>query len=879
MKNIFFLSFFLFSISAFCGDQKSNSSAVSPVTPLVEEGNKLLSKGQFSAAMVVWQKVLETEPDNANANFKMGMCYYNSLDESPKALPYLKKASKKTTDKYDFFSATEKNSPYDALYFLGETYLAVNQPDSALWLFFQYEDKFAGNPPISVDRQIRNCINAKNAVKNPRDVTMKNPGKSINTSYAETNPVLTIDNSIMFFASRKAVKDVNKQVSNVHGKLDADIYYSRKDASGKWDAPVAFKWNSDKDEMPLYISADGLTLYFSKEIKGQSDIYMSNFADKIWSSPKPVAEINSAANETGISVSADGKYLYFCSDREGGTGKFDIYQCLKSGAKWGAPKNLGTALNTGFSETSPYINPNGKTLFFASNGYRDGMGGYDIFYSELKDNGTWSTPQNMGFPINTTRDDINFYITGGGTRYYATVREEKDSYDIFKIEGGGFSVENIDVTGQVVTLTQEMTVSDVVEVQKTVEKEVEVVETIETTVEVIKEVERVDVEKEKAKMDSMTVLAKKEAGLEKAQLEVEKAKYEAQKAQAHADSIKAIANIKMADEDKAKAEADAKKFAADKSKTDAEKAKSDAAISAAEASKAKSEATIAAAQKAKDDAANAKAIAEAKTADANKAKSDAAAVQAEATRVKAEADKLKAQESAAVAASNKASAEQKTLELKNQLAEAEKPKNEAMKAKAEADKAKAEADKLKAQETIAAANKSKSDAVIASAEKAKADAESKKAAADIASSEKAKADAAKADAIAKTAQANADKAAADAATKKAQADIANAEKAKLDVAKSQADAAKVDAIAKTAQANADKATADAASKKATADIAAAEKSKADAAKAEADAKKAEEMAKKAQADADAKKAQLEILKLNPPQPKATPSKPNPSGGK
>lgn len=875
MKNIPLFFLLIIASFAFAGDGKNCTAPVSPLAPLVEDGNKLLSKGQFSAAMAVWQQVLATEPDNANANFKMGMCYYNSLDESPKALPYLKKAAKKITDKYDFFNVAEKNAPYDALYFLGETYLASNQPDSALWIFFQYEDKFNGNPPISVDRQIRNCINAKNAVKNPRDVTMKNPGKNINSSYAETNPVLTVDNSVMFFASRRAVKDANKQVSKVNGKFDADIYYARKDVSGKWDAPVPFKWNTDKDETPLYISADGLTLYFSKETKGQSDVFVSSYMDKVWGSPKPIAEINSGANETGVSVSADGKYLYFCSDREGGTGRFDIYQCVKAGAKWGSPKNLGTSLNTGFSETSPYINPNGKTLFFASNGYRDGMGGFDIFYSELKDNGTWTQPQNMGFPINTTRDDINFYITGGGTRYYATVREENNSYDIFKIEGGGFAVENIDVSGQVVTLTQEMTVSDVVEVQKTVEKEVEVVETIETTVEVIKEVNVVDVEKEKAKMDSMMVLAKKEAGLEKQQLEIERAKYEAMKMQARADSVKAIADIKIAEASKAKSNAEAAAAVAVKAKAEADKAKADATISASEATKAKANAAIAAAQKAKDDALAAKSNADAKTAEANKAKSDAAAVQAEAAKVKAEADKEKAIAAAAAAVTAKAKQEETNLTLKNQLAEAEKPKNEAIKAKAEADKAKAEADKLKAQETIAAAGKAKSDAVIASAEKSKFDAESKKAAADIALAEKVKAEAAKADAISKVAVMNAEKATADAAIKKATADIANAEKAK-------ADAAKAEAIAKTAQAATDKATAEAVSKKAAADMAAAEKAKAEAAKAEADAKKAEEMAKKAQSDAEAKKTQLEILKLNPPQKKpaaAGGARPNPTGEK
>ncbi|MEK6616090.1 MAG: tetratricopeptide repeat protein, partial [Bacteroidota bacterium] len=263
MKNIYSSSFFLLSLSVLhvsiavstiaiagiMGTADDNAkSFASPVTALAEDGNKLMSKGQFSAAMAVWQKILEQEPDNANANFKMGMCYYNSLDESPKALSYLKKAAKKISGKYDFFSAAEKNAPNDVLYFLGETYLASNQPDSALWLFFQYEDKFGGFPPIPVERQIRNCINAKNSQKNPRDVTMKNPGKSINSSFTETNPVLTIDNSVMFFASRRIAKDANKQLSNVTGKYDSDIYYARKDASGKWDAAVPFKWNTNQDE-------------------------------------------------------------------------------------------------------------------------------------------------------------------------------------------------------------------------------------------------------------------------------------------------------------------------------------------------------------------------------------------------------------------------------------------------------------------------------------------------------------------------------------------------------------------------------------------------------------------------------------------------------
>ncbi|HEY4800870.1 MAG TPA: hypothetical protein VII99_17460, partial [Bacteroidia bacterium] len=135
-----------FSFAGEDGGKKSSaktsspSPVVAPSDALADQGNKLLSKGQFSAAKLVWDEVLRQNPNDANANFKMGMCYYNSLDESPRALPFLRKAAKNMSPKYDFFRTSDSIStaPIDVLYFLGETYLAADQPDSALWMFFQY---------------------------------------------------------------------------------------------------------------------------------------------------------------------------------------------------------------------------------------------------------------------------------------------------------------------------------------------------------------------------------------------------------------------------------------------------------------------------------------------------------------------------------------------------------------------------------------------------------------------------------------------------------------------------------------------------------------------------------------------------------------------
>lgn len=902
MKKFTLPALFFVSIIAYADGGINAGPAATAV--LVEDGNKLLSKGFFSAARDVWKQVLEAEPDNANANFKMGLCIYNSLDETPKALPYLRKAVKSTVDKYDFFDAASKSAPHDAYYFLGETYLAADMPDSALLAFFNYEDRYNGQPPIPIDRMVRNCINAANARKNPRDVTMKNPGGGINTPYAETNPVLTIDNSVMFFASRKVNADASKQPGKVYGKFDMDIYYSLKGSTGNWEAATSFKYNTNADEAPLYISADGLTLYFSRVIKGQSDIFVSSYKDKVWSAPKPVTEINSSANENGISISADGKYMYFSSDRSGGNGNYDIYFCEKTGSKWSAPKNLGLALNTPFNETSPYINPNGKTLFFSSNGYRDGLGGYDIFFAELKDDGSWTHPVNMGFPVNTTRDDLHFYITGGGNRYYTTVREETDSYDIFKIEGGGFAVENIDVTGTVVTLTQEMSVADVVEVQKTVEKEVEVVETIETTVEVIKEVEKVDIEREQRLMDSLMAVARAEAKMDPAvvQAQAEKAKAEAEKAKAEADKAQAEAEAKKAEAEIKKAEAAVAMAHADSARSMMRKSIADSVIAQAEIKKAE-------AQKAKDEKVAAKifkkkAKEKAAVAAAEQAKAEADKAQASASAAAAEAQKAQAE--AVIAEAEKAKAEAQKAQADAQNAAAEKAKADAIKAEADAKRAEADAKakeaqieldksaaiKAQADARIAAAQQAKSDAEKAASDKAQTQAEAKKAADEKAraEAEKAKSEAdarrteaekirveaekAKAEAEAKRAEAQAEtnKAAAEKSRSDAEAKNAAAEKAKADAEAKRADAEKAKAEKAQAEAEAKKAEADKAKAEAEAKKAAAEK-----AKAEAEAKKAE--AEKAKAEADAKKAEAERAKLELQKQKSQggPPRPNPEG--
>ena len=151
-------------------------------------------------------------------------------------------------------------------------------------------------------------------------------------------------------------------------------------------------------------------------------------------------KINSKYRETSISMTASNDTVYFSSDRPGGFGGLDIYMSVKGEkGKWGKAVNLGSNVNTAYNEDSPHIMPDGQLLYFSSEGHSS-MGGFDIFFANKTTEGSWGTVYNMGYPINTSDDDIYFVISADGMRgYYASVKGdtegEKDIYEIYHPTG------------------------------------------------------------------------------------------------------------------------------------------------------------------------------------------------------------------------------------------------------------------------------------------------------------------------------------------------------------------------------------------------------------------------------------------------------------
>jgi outer membrane protein OmpA-like peptidoglycan-associated protein len=214
----------------------------------------------------------------------------------------------------------------------------------------------------------------------------------------------------LYFTSRREGSTGGKK--DEKGLYYEDVYFSNLGNDGHWSPAkhIGGKINTVGHEATISISPDGKTILLYKDDKGDGNIYYSELLnDNEWSKPEKMPEpINSSYWETHACYSPDMNIIYFVSNRPGGFGGRDIWMTEKINGKWMEVENLGSTINTQYDEDSPYMLPDGYTLYFSSQGH-DNMGGFDIFISTRTEDGFWTTPENMGYPVNTTEDDV-FYI-------------------------------------------------------------------------------------------------------------------------------------------------------------------------------------------------------------------------------------------------------------------------------------------------------------------------------------------------------------------------------------------------------------------------------------------------------------------------------------
>mgnify|MGYP006284430913 CR=1 FL=1 len=391
----------------------------------------------FREALPLFMKVLDAEPENYNVNYKIGICYLNIPGQKEKSIPYLEKAIEGTTSRYRENVFSEKEAPIDAYFYLGNAYLINNDFSKAKKSYETFRDEIEKNKGILnlnkeeynkeyLAKQIKSCEIAEKERNNPQSFVASNLGNPINTRFSELTPVISGDGKSLVFTAQLQFYDA--------------IFYVKKNENGEWGFPINLMGQLavDDNTHPTSLSYDGTKMYLYRDDNFDGNLYVSELKeDGMWSKVRKLGEnINTKYWESHAAISPDGKKLYFTSNREGGYGDLDIYVSEKTAeGKWGPPKNLGNVINTQWNENTPFLVNNGKTLYFSSEGHHS-MGGYDIFVSNLNLNRTWTEPYNVGYPVNTTDDNLFFTPTWDGkSGYYAQFTDRGyGGRDIFHLQ-------------------------------------------------------------------------------------------------------------------------------------------------------------------------------------------------------------------------------------------------------------------------------------------------------------------------------------------------------------------------------------------------------------------------------------------------------------
>lgn len=391
----------------------------------VRTGDEYFEQGPFMHRKALEYFLKADSVDNAHPElkFKIGICYLNSFFKF-KAYDYFKKS-------YEM----DNNVAPDIFYFMGQCEHLILNWDKAKEYYEKYkftqlsytrkEDK---KKLEDVDKKLAEVETGRELVKKPLRVFIDNLGPTINGPYNDYSPVISADEGILMFTSRRN-NTTGGAIDPNYDEFFEDIYRSYSFGSN-WTVPtnIGPPVNTPGHDATVNLSPDGQKLLIYIDDKGFGNIYESKLEGANWGKPEILPkQISGKAHESSACYSFDENTLYFVSDREGGYGGSDIYYCKKDrNGKWSDVYNIGFPINTKYDEESVFMLPDGKTIYFSSKGHKT-MGGFDIFKSVMDSTGKWSEPENIGYPVNTADDDVSFVISANGKHgYYAAVK--KDGY-------------------------------------------------------------------------------------------------------------------------------------------------------------------------------------------------------------------------------------------------------------------------------------------------------------------------------------------------------------------------------------------------------------------------------------------------------------------
>jgi hypothetical protein len=412
-----------------------NITAYSQV-PSKKQINKQLKEAAFyfdsedyPNALKEYKKIIVIDKKNDKANLNALICKMKLNQPVDSVLEYVEpvKASRLP----------------DALYYLGRVNHQLKFYDIAIDYLNKYklvDEKERSINTDEVNHMVEVCVNAKKETAHPHRSIIKNIGDNINSVYPDYVPVITSDELVMYFTSRREGSSNN--VKDAYGNYQEDVYVSyNKDGTWSPAENVGAPINSETHDACVALSPDGqrMIVYRTAPDLVTGDLYVTRMGqDGKWGPLQKYGnQINSQFIETSACFSNDTSEIYFSSNRPGGYGGKDIYRVKKlPNGRWAMLFNLGKEINTPYDDDDPYLHPDGVTLYFSSKGHTT-MGEYDIFRAVLNtENNKFSSPESLGYPINSVNNDRFFVLSGDGKHgYYSSVKEDsKGSSDIYMID-------------------------------------------------------------------------------------------------------------------------------------------------------------------------------------------------------------------------------------------------------------------------------------------------------------------------------------------------------------------------------------------------------------------------------------------------------------
>jgi len=398
MKNLLVICFTLLLAVADLGNVNAQESTIKKAQQNFEYAQKSLQNRDYDTAVKMLEDAVTADSDFQLAFIQLGDVYRLKHQFDKASKNYLKAI---------FIGLPEARVYYS----LAQSELSTGDYSNSKKHFLLFKENYKGKDQailLKADKLIKDCDFSILAIQKPEQYLPVNLGEAINTKEREYFPALTADGSSLIFSRTAGGNE--------------DFYISHQ-IDKKWNAavPLSNKINTPLNEGAQSISPDGMYLFFTgcnrEDGMGSCDLYVSHKNGKDWDSPFNLGQVvNSSSWDSQPAITPDGNTLYFVSNRPGGLGGYDIWKTiLNNEGEWSKPENLGPEINTSYDENTPFVHPDGKTLYFSSDGW-PGLGNMDIFYSRAQENGKWGKPINIGYPINTFNEETGLMVTPDGTK-------------------------------------------------------------------------------------------------------------------------------------------------------------------------------------------------------------------------------------------------------------------------------------------------------------------------------------------------------------------------------------------------------------------------------------------------------------------------------